>query len=72
MIDDMSLDPSREPQHRARDTGAVSTRKNKEQEKDPKPMGMGVRKPRYYQPDQLDLVTRYWNGVVKPVDPWGG
>ena len=27
-------------------------------------------KPRYYQPGQLDLVTRYWNKVIKPVGPW--
>ena len=40
--------PAGSPNIGSRDTGAVSTRKNKEQEEDPKPMSMGVRKPRYY------------------------
>ena len=70
--DDASLDPGREPQHQVPGyRGSIHPEELRIRER-PKALGKGARKPRYYQPGQLDLVTRYWNRVVKPVGPWGG
>ena len=69
---DASLDPGEgAPTRGTGIQGQYAPRRTEEERKTQSP-GWGARKPREYQPGQLDLVARYWNRVAKPVGSWGG
>ena len=59
MKNDISVDPGREPQHRVPGyRGSIHPEERRSRRERPKALGMGARKPRCYQPGQLDLGTR--------------
>jgi hypothetical protein len=61
--DDASLDPGRKPQHWVPGYRSIIHSEEIRIRERPKGLGEGARKPRYYHPGQLDLVTGTGTGL---------